>query len=339
MRAFRNVRKVTMVDIPALTTSYVRMGFVDVKELEMENASLMENHEKLGELKRKQDEERERRRREEEERRRREEERKRKEEERRKKEEEERKRREEEERMRRELELKELRERREKGIVLNAEDLENLPVHVKSINVEKCEDYRKEVLDLSRFGELVELKIGEACFMYVNELKLIGLSELESVEIGKFSFSKVAFGKNPNRHFYLKNCPKLKSLKMGRYSFSDYTVIEIENVGALEEIEIGDLHEGSYNFYSASLNLKSMVVATQSPLDLPQLKRLIFGDGSFGSCHHLVFESNTISVSSSNRPARTAIHPNGSQCVSILPLQTRVLCYSAKFFPLTRITE
>ena len=243
MRAFRNVRKVTMVDIPVLTTAYVRMGFVDVKELEMENASLMENNEKLGELKRKQDEERERRRREEEER----------------------KRREEEERKRRELELKELRERREKGIVLNAEDLENLPVHVKSIDVKKCEDYKKEVLDLSRFGELVELKIGDECFESVNEVKLIGLSELESVEIGMNSFTKfknIWYGirPDPNRHFSLMNCPKLKSLKMGRYSFSDYSVCEIENVDALEVIEMGDLDENSSNFYNASLELKSILI-------------------------------------------------------------------------------
>ena len=267
MRAFRNVRKVTMVDIPALTTSYVRMGFVDVKELEMENASLLENHEKMGELKRKQEEEEERRRREEEERRRREEERKREEEERRKKEEEERKRREEEERMRREQDLKELRERREKGIVLNAEDLENLPVHVKSISVEKCDDYQKEVLDLSRFTELSELKIGNECFMYVNELKLIGLSKLESVVIGENSFTQhknkwYNIAPDPNRHFYLKNCPKLKSLKMGRYSFSDYSVIEIENVDALEVIEMGYLNVNIYscNFYSASLELKSILI-------------------------------------------------------------------------------
>ena len=254
MRAFRNMRKVTMVDIPALTTSYVRMGFVDVKELEMENASLLENHEKLGELKRKQDEEKERRRREEEERRRREEER-------RKKEEEERERREEEERKKMEQELKELRERREKGIVLNAEDLDNLPVHVKSINVEKCE-YYKEVLDLSRFGELVELKIGDGCFNYVKEVKMIGLSELESVEIGMNSFTKKknSAGNDPNRHFYLKNCPKLKSLKMGCYSFSDYSVCEIENVDALEVIEIGELNEESYNFWCASLELKSILI-------------------------------------------------------------------------------
>ena len=87
-----------------------------------------------------------------------------------------------------------------------------------------------------------------------------GLNELESVEIGKNSFvkNKKGDGYDPNRHFYLNGCPKLKSLKMGRYSFSDYTVCEIENVDALEVIEIGDLNKDSYNFYYASLELKSI---------------------------------------------------------------------------------
>ena len=98
--------------------------------------------------------------------------------------------------------------------------------------------------------------------MYVKELRLIGLSELESVEIGMNSFTKRkdSYDNDPNRHFYLKNCPKLKSLKMGRYSFSDYTVIEIENVDALEVIEMGELDEWSYNFYYASLELRSILI-------------------------------------------------------------------------------
>ena len=118
------------------------------------------------------------------------------------------------------------------------------------------------VLDLTRFKRLKRIVIGDECFMYVEEVKLIGLSKLESVEIGKNSFTKYknGFGENPNRHFYLKNCPKLKSLKMGCYSFSDYTVIEIENVDALEVIEMGDLNEYSFNFYSATLELKSILI-------------------------------------------------------------------------------
>ena len=185
MRALRCVQHVTMVNIPALKKLILRFAFVGVSELEMENASLLENHETLGVIKRKQDEERERRRREEEERRRREEERRRKEEERKKKEEEERKRREEEERLRKE---KEKKERREKGIVLNAEELNTLPVNAKKLWVKKCEDYQNEVLDLSRFVDLKEIKIGDYCFNFVKEVIIVGLKRLETITFGDNSF-------------------------------------------------------------------------------------------------------------------------------------------------------
>ena len=119
--------------------------------------------------------------------------------------------------------------------------------------------------DLSGLSQLKRLEIGNDCFSYVEEVKLIGLSELESVEIGMNSFTqhKNSSGNDPNRHFYLKNCPKLKSLKMGRYSFSDYSVIEIENVDALEVIEMGDLNEESFNFAYASLELKSILIHSE----------------------------------------------------------------------------
>ena len=119
--------------------------------------------------------------------------------------------------------------------------------------------------DLSGFSKLKRLEIGNDCFSYVEEVKLIGLNELESVEIGENSFTKNERGDgyDPNGQFYLKNCPKLKSLKMGRYSFSDYSVIEIENVDALDVIEMGELNEWSCNFRYASLELKSILIHSE----------------------------------------------------------------------------
>ena len=151
--------------------------------------------------------------------------------------------------------------------VLNVNDLNALSSTVTEIIVENrcCRDPSFTVLDLTRFTNVRRIVIGHDAFMYVDELKLIGLSELESVEIGMNSFTqhKNGYGNDPNRHFYLKDCPKLKSLKMGRYSFSDYTVCEIENVDALEVIEIGELNEESNNFYSASLQLSSVIVCVE----------------------------------------------------------------------------
>ena len=120
--------------------------------------------------------------------------------------------------------------------------------------------------DLSGFSKLKRLEIGNDCFAYVEEVKLIGLKQLESVEIGENSFTKNERGDgyDPNGQFYLKNCPKLKSLKMGRYSFSDYTVIEIENVDALEVIEMGDLEYMTGCFCRASiLELKSILIHSE----------------------------------------------------------------------------
>ena len=117
--------------------------------------------------------------------------------------------------------------------------------------------------DLSGFSRLKRLEIGNDCFTDVEEVKLIGLNELESVEIGMNSFvkNKKGDGYDANRHFYLNGCPKLKSLKMGRYSFSDYTVCAIENVNALEVIEMGDLENMTRCFCRAStLELRSILI-------------------------------------------------------------------------------
>ena len=108
-------------------------------------------------------------------------------------------------------------------------------------------------LDLTRFTQLQSLVIGQRSFAYVETVNITGLSELESIEIGTGSFSKWGiFRDDPNRHFYLKDCPRLRELKMDENAFSDYSVIEIEDVDALETIEMS-----GFNFRYASLELKS----------------------------------------------------------------------------------
>ena len=151
--------------------------------------------------------------------------------------------------------------------VTNWNQLNTLNTTVTELTVpsNSLNDGSLTVLDLSRFKRLRKLVIGDECFMNVDEVKLIGLNTLKSVEIGMNSFTKEKYSSryDPNRHFYLKNCPKLKSLKMGRFSFNDYTVIEIENVDALEVIEMGDLDDWSANFDFASLELKSNLIHSE----------------------------------------------------------------------------
>lgn len=121
-----------------------------------------------------------------------------------------------------------------------------------------CKSWSLGSFDLSGVTYLKELRIGDECFNSVNEFKLIGLKYLETVVIGKKSFSISEKGKDYNRRFYVKNCPRLKTLSIGYRSFSDYKVIEIENVDALESLRIGDDSRYSSNFYGASLELRSV---------------------------------------------------------------------------------
>ena len=275
MRALRNVKKVRLVNLPKLSVMVLRFAFVDVKELEMENASLLESHEVLGEVMRKKREEEKRR------------------------EEEERRRREEEKKKEKEVKRGKRRVRREwceknwKWIVSYVIPGLILAIVLCSVSIpfivsklqqstffhlklcvgfsitkgmtelvvpsNRCNSENMSILDLSLFPRLKSIEIGDKCFMYVNKVKLIGLDRLERVVIGVNSFTreKNEFDYDPNRRFYLKNCERLRELKMGRNSFTDYSVCEIESVPSLEVIEMGKLNEWSCNFYYASLELNS----------------------------------------------------------------------------------
>ena len=122
-----------------------------------------------------------------------------------------------------------------------------------------CNEPEWSVFDVSELKCLRSIEVGSDCFKNVVEVRWIGLNTLESVVIGKNSFTKKknSCGSDPNRHFYLKNCERLRELKIGCWSFSDYSVCEIENVPSLEVIEMGELDEESSNFWFASLELKS----------------------------------------------------------------------------------
>ena len=111
-------------------------------------------------------------------------------------------------------------------------------------------------VDLSRFSKLRTLEIGDNCFGFVVAFKLVGLSKLNRVIIGKHCFTYHTDNTQTCR-FCVKECPKLKVLKIGPCSFSHYSVCEIEKVDALEVMEIGYLNKISDNFDHASLELKS----------------------------------------------------------------------------------
>ena len=231
MRALMNVKEAELMGMAKLKKCVLMGGLKNVKSVRMENAGKLESVKGLKEVM---------------------------EEERKKREEAERKRREEEERRKRE-EMMALAK-----TTVNVKcvgDLKNANCYIGVIVIASncCNERELSVLDLSRFVNLRELTVGDECFENVNEVKLIGMNQLERVVIGENSFTKYKniSGYDPDRHFYLKNCERVREVRIGRYSFSDYSVCEIGNVPSLEVIKMGELNDDSSNFCCASLELKS----------------------------------------------------------------------------------
>ena len=146
----------------------------------------------------------------------------------------------------------------EKRVVLNGE-IRLLHTCIEQLIVSNacCNGKEWKTLDFALLPNLAVLQVGKNCFQHVEEVKLIGLTCLETVVIGKESFS----GDKEEKEgaFHLKECERLRELKIGCGSFYHYSVCEIEHVDSLEVIEMGELDEWSYSFCSASLELKGKV--------------------------------------------------------------------------------
>ena len=119
------------------------------------------------------------------------------------------------------------------------------------------------VFNFSQFRFLEELIIGSNCFYSVAEFVIDGLNELISLVIGPNSFTKIKNDYHENdcsRSFSISNCDKLKSIEIGRFSFSDYGgLFELRNLPKLSTIKIGEIGKDSYNFCSSLCEIKGIM--------------------------------------------------------------------------------
>ena len=117
--------------------------------------------------------------------------------------------------------------------------------------------------NFSRFNLLEELIIGDYSFYSVDTFMINGLNELKSLVIGSNSFTKNKnnYGNDESRSFSILNCIELESIEIGSYSFSDYGgEFELKNLPKLESIKIGEIGSESNNFYHCSFEIKGIIV-------------------------------------------------------------------------------
>ena len=315
MRALRNVKKVRLVNLPKLSVMVLRFAFVDVKELEMENASLLESHEVLGEVMRKKREEE--RRREEEERKKREEEKRRREEEKRreeerqrrlmeekrKKEEKEKKRKEEEERREEERQrrlMEEKRKREEEERKRKEEEERRKEVERQKRLMEEKKRRENGIVicldDLEHLSPNLSSITIQSCKDYRSEvLDFSRFTELKELKIegkcfdypskvrieGMKQLKRVEIGwscftsTNTDNELVVKDCPELSELVIGSNCFSSFTSFQLNGLPRLKRLSIG-----SYCFKEADLDIRRM----------ESLETIQLGNSCFENSLHTVIE-------------------------------------------------
>ena len=128
------------------------------------------------------------------------------------------------------------------------------------VDCDCCNEEDLSLLNICQWPLLSVIEIGSYSFKHVDVVELTGLSRWGRVVFGRncFSKQKSGIGHYPTGHFSLKDCERVRELKIGRYSFNDYGVCVIENDASLEGIEMGEVTTENYNFYYAPLILKSV---------------------------------------------------------------------------------
>ena len=111
-------------------------------------------------------------------------------------------------------------------IVKNDDDFLLLDESVEVIEVKKgvCNDEDFEEWEMNEYVRLRELIVGDECFQFVKDLMIVGLNALEKVEIGKQCFCKASGGV-----FEMRNCEKVKSVKIGDGSFVGVVSVVFES--------------------------------------------------------------------------------------------------------------
>ena len=121
-----------------------------------------------------------------------------------------------------------------------------------------CNGEEWESLQLDSLPQLRKVSVCDFSFRKVHNVVFSGLNSLESVSIGRYCFQQLGgfIQLTPDTHFCVMDCPCLRELVIGCYSFTCYSECLIKNNPQLEVIAIGDYETPSRNFTYCALELK-----------------------------------------------------------------------------------
>ena len=111
-------------------------------------------------------------------------------------------------------------------IVKNDYDFVLLDENVELIEVKNgmCNNEAFDEWSMDEYVRLRELIVGDECFQFVKDLRIVGLNALEKVEIGKQCFCEASGGV-----FEMRDCERLKSVRIGDGSFVSVVNVVFES--------------------------------------------------------------------------------------------------------------
>ena len=118
-----------------------------------------------------------------------------------------------------------------------------------------CNGDKWETVDISPIQSLRELRMGNKCFEQTAEFIMEEMMSLERVVIGK----RCICGRSGHYGFYLRNCDRIKELRVGTESICYNDECVIENNKRLEVIEFGDFEEWMKWSYETNLKIMSVL--------------------------------------------------------------------------------
>ena len=175
--------------------------------------------------------------------------------------------------------------------------IQSLNSIVSSITIPNwtCNDIDYTIFDFSRFNNVESIEIGNDSFFSVKTFQIDGLNRLKTIKIGKNSFTqeKNDWGDDEWKSFHILNCESLESIQIGKFSFSDFAgEFELKNLPQLQSIQIGTVGSDSDNFYYSSFVIRGIeLILNIEWLDLPNLQSITLGEWTFCDSLSTIMES------------------------------------------------
>ena len=120
-------------------------------------------------------------------------------------------------------------------------------------------------LNLNEYRYLKSIEIGDDCFENVDLFNINGLNALNALKIEGDSFTQQkdnwnSIRSDPSRSFHIINCAELESIEIGKHSFSDYGGgFELFNLPKLSTIKIGEIEITSFNFFGSAFEIRGII--------------------------------------------------------------------------------